>query len=411
LALSNEQQTNATLKVVGFLPWLWLSKEASIGGFSFVPFFDGSGRVTSSLSGLKDAFPTILSSYYDERERPRENCVVIVDQDAQNSDDSWSLSETSIDRVRWACSLLFLASWSANEYFTPAGSYVNDTSFQLYFQRFTEPIDFISLSYRRRDGRVLYGGPKHGEIHFTMPLHASSCQFQVEIDFLTALNTADSAKSPTLGRLRAVLPLVRLANTDSDVMTLDAEAALMGFAFEQYFRVTGNNKADSLATKFDDVFGVYGKTDARSVQGKRSGIRCKNKQLVWPVAKFWIWELYQYRNAIVHGGLSPKRVWGWSALEHSVMAAFVFPLIVKLGLQREAHYVLSREDEIRCCSVDALLARTDWGRENGSSMNTVWRSTIGERRRETRVAAAVKKAVADLEAKGIIGPFGDDPRI
>jgi hypothetical protein len=86
--LSNEQQTNATLKVVGFLPWLWLSKEVTIGGFSFVPFFDGSGHVTSSLSGLKDA---------------------------QNSDDPWRLSEASIDRVQWACSLLFLASWSARQ--------------------------------------------------------------------------------------------------------------------------------------------------------------------------------------------------------------------------------------------------------------------------------------------------------
>lgn len=172
-------------KLIGFMPWLQLDRQTSVSGFAFVPFLDSSDTVNSSLAGLSAAFPTILSSYYDAQEKPRQNCIVVIDQSAQNPDEAWDLSEERVDAVRWASSLLFLASWAANEYFTPVGSYVNDTSFQLYFQRFTEPVEFVSLSYRKRDGRVLYGGPRHGEIHFTMPLHSSSSQFQVEIDFLS----------------------------------------------------------------------------------------------------------------------------------------------------------------------------------------------------------------------------------
>jgi len=392
-------------RLIGFMPWLQLDRQTGVGGFSFVPFRDSSGTVNSSLAGLSAAFPAILSSYYDAQERPRENCVLVIDQLAQYPDEAWNLSETRIEAARWASSLLFLASWAANEYFAPVGSYVNDTSFQLFFQRFTEPVDFVSLSYRRRDGRILYGGPRHGEIHFTMPLHASSSRFHVETDFLGGLSAADVAASPVMESLRAVLPLVRLANTDNDVMTLDSEAALMGFALEQYFQA---DDARNLAGRFDELFSVYGKTTARTAQAQRPGIypnpdpRFTEAQLSWFVAKIWMQELHQYRSAVAHGGSLSGRTWGWSPLEHLVMAAFVFPLAVKLGLAQEGHYSLSREDEIRCRAIDALLSQTDWAHENGSSMNTKWQGIIREQKRDVRITAAIRKAMVDLNAKGIV---------
>ena len=396
---------SATQRLVGFMPWLQLAQPVSVGGFNFSPFLDGSGAVAAPLAGLKDAFPIILSSYYDAQERPRRNCIVVTDQSPERIDEAWNLSEARVDAVRWASSLLFLTSWAANEYFTPIGSYVNDTSFQLYFQRFDEPVDFVSLSYRKRDGRVLYGGPKHGEIHFTMPLHSSSSQFRVEVDFLAGLNAADAASSQIMESLKAVLPLVRLANTDNDVMTLDAEAALMGFAFEQYFQA---DKARDLAAKFDALFGVYGKTTALAAQAQRPGIypdpdpRYTQAQLGWFVAKMWMLEFHQYRSVVAHGGSMSGRTWGWSPSEHLVMAALVFPLVVKLHLARDGYYSLSRQDEIRCRAVDSLLSRADWANENGSSMNTQWQTIIREEKKEVRIAAAVKKAISDLSAKGIV---------
>ena len=41
--------------------------------------------------------------------------------------------------------------WAANEYFTPIGSYVNETNFQLYLQRFTGPPEYVSLNHRMRE--------------------------------------------------------------------------------------------------------------------------------------------------------------------------------------------------------------------------------------------------------------------
>jgi hypothetical protein len=81
---------------------------------------------------------------------------------------------------------------------------------------------------------------------------------------------------------------------------------------------------------------------------------------------------------------------------------------LKLQLAQEGHYSLSREDETRCLSVDTLLAQAHWANESGSSMNTTWQSIIRAQKREVRVAAAVKKAVADLKARGIVDPFQPD---
>jgi hypothetical protein len=209
-------------------------------------------------------------------------------------------------------------------------------------------------------------------------------------------------------RLKAVLPLIRLANTDNDVMTLDSEAALMGFAFEQYFQA---DKARDLACKFDALFSVYGKTTVLAAQAQRPGIypdpnpNYTQAQLGWFVAKLWMLEFHQYRSTVAHGGSLSGRTWGWSPFEHLVIAAFVFPLAVKLGLAQEQHYSLSREDEIRCRAVDALLSQTNWANEDGSSMNTKWQGIIREQKRDVRITAAVRKAVADLEAKGIVNPL------
>jgi len=84
------------------------------------------------------------------------------------------------------------------------------------------------------------------------------------------------------------------------------------------------------------------------------------------------------------------------------MAAFVFPLVVKLHLVQEGHYSLSSEDEVHCRSVDALLSLVNWADENGSSIHTKWQNTITAQKRASRIDAAVRKTVQNLEAKGLL---------
>jgi len=57
------------------------------------------------------------------------------------------MSEDDFDKVRWAASLLFLASWSCNEYFPRfAGEYVNSSQFRVVGQRYQGNMpDFVAF--------------------------------------------------------------------------------------------------------------------------------------------------------------------------------------------------------------------------------------------------------------------------
>ena len=147
------------------------------------------------------------------------------------------------------------------------------------------------------------------------------------------------------------------------------------------------------------------------MQSARPGIypdpKYTQAQLDWPVAKMWMHEFHQYRSAVAHGESRASRTWGWSPFEHLVMAAFVFPLVVKLGLAHEGHYALSRDDDIRCQAIDGLLSLPKWAGEAGS-MQSPWQNVIRGKKSEVRIAAAVKKAVEDLKAQGIVPPCEQD---
>ena len=58
------------------------------------------------------------------------------------------------------------------------------------------------------------------------------------------------------------------------------------------------------------------------------------------------------------------------------MAAYVFPLAVKLLLEREGHYALTDTDRGGCLAVDKLLACAQWvedeaGRESQESWTSI----------------------------------------
>jgi hypothetical protein len=112
----------------------------------------------------------------------------------------------------------------------------------------------------------------------------------------------------------------------------------------------------------------------------------------WWVHRKWIEELYQLRNESAHGGTTDTRDRGWSAFQHLVIAAFVFPLVVKLLLEREGFYELSTYDAVRCKAVDKLLAIDRWAGHDDecasrwdeviSKLHTdeMWEVAFGQRR-------------------------------
>ncbi len=378
----------AEQKLIAFLPWLKLSQDVTIGNVQFIPFRLGDAQETDELRALATPFAKILSSYVDIRNRAVERCTVVAMSCRQPT---WNLRYEDFGEVQEASSLLYLAAMATNEYFQQVANYVNRTMFDLYWQRFTEPVDYVTLTARRRDGQLMIGGYKHGEIKLTMPAQAD-LRDAAEVDngLVEATNKALASNSVLLRRLKPALSFLSLANTDSDVTGPPAEVILMGSAFEQFLEAYGARK---LSQKFGDLLLGFGSVTVDEAQKARPGMVVDPKyhaaQKNWFVHRKWMEEFYHLRNFYVHGEDLSARTWGWIPLEHLVMAAFAFPLAVKLLLSESGYHALSRGDKVRCGALDLLLGSTQWVQSAGSNA-TMWQEKLLESSRKLSVNEAVK---------------------
>lgn len=380
-----------------FLPFVRLRSTHGVAGVEFVPLHDSDGHVPAALGQAESALITILSGYIDHQGNRFDNCVV-----ATIPGRGWDLTKEDFPTVTWAASLLFLAAWAANEYHPSLGDgdYVNSSNFRPVGQGFRGAFpETVSVSARRRDGRRLDGGYEHGEFKFSLPLQCSVSEpVKVDHEFLLGLGAASSAASAVIRRLRTVLPLVELANSDDEWMTEQAEAVLMGSAFEQLLE--GDGHAYDLGCRFRDVFGGFGSVRVAAAKVVRPGIEIDltdparaQAQPGWWVHQKWMEELYDVRSQVVHQGDLAGRTWGWAIREHLVMAAHVFPLVVKLLLRQEGHYAWTDADEADCLAVDKLLAETQWvPRLPGARQS--WAGITSQERRDLEH----KRTLAEMEA-------------
>lgn len=367
-------------RLIAFFPWLFLKEPVTVGEVVIVPFRDESGKVSEAIVDLQPSLEKLLSSYTDIKGNPVKNCTVATIS-ARNP--IWDLVfEEDREKVQLASQLLSLASISRNDFNAQLGCYANSTKFQFFLQSFTEPVDFIAIGVRRRDGSTMDGGYKHGEIKFSVPLQARSLEpVCIDKDLVNGLTRALQAGSKTTQVLRAALAFFNLANTDSDVMMEETELILMGSVFEQLF--DAENSAYRLGKKFGELFKPYGSVTVETALGVRPGIKLDPEneaaQKQWFVHQKWMEELHQLRSKYIHGESTTKRDWGWIRLEHLIMAAFVFPLSVKLLLSQEGHYTLTDDDIGSCHAIDQLLTKANWWEVVGSQSNaTVWQETLFE---------------------------------
>jgi hypothetical protein len=367
--------------LVLFLPYLRLKTGHSIAGVDFLPLRDADEKVPALLATVEKPLLKILSSHIDRHGESFGNCVV-----ATIPGKGWDLTRADGPTVMWAAQLLFLASWATSHYFPRfGGPYTNSSVFRVLGQGYTgdEPV-YIALVARRRDGSSWDGGYQHGEFTFSIPLQVSIRDVtDVDEPFLAALDKANAAKSPTIERLRTALPFVQLANTDDEVMTEHAEAILMGSAFEQLF---GTEYKYDLAKAFGELLLKFGSVTVAEAQKQRPDITIDTSdparaaaQPKWWVHRKWMEELYDLRSSVVHEGQHAAYKWGWTLHEHLVMAAFVFPLVVKLLLAQEGHYTLTSADEAQWKSIDQLLGVAGWDEETeGDNDGRSWHKIVSK---------------------------------
>lgn len=363
-----------------FLPFLRLKTGHTVAGIEFLPLRDGDDNVPAVLESAVAPLERILSGYIDRHGKPFTNCVV-----ATIPGRGWDLTFDDPAVANWAASLLFLACWSANKYFNRGiQRHANSSAFRIVGQSYSGKMPvYIAVSARLRDGRTLDGGYKHGEFKFPTPVQCSVRDAAtVDEPFLAGLDAAQRDGSPTIERLQSALRFVSLANTDDELMADNAEAILMGSAFDQLLLAGGKSSAYNLGRKFGALFSEFGTVTVAEAMKVRPDIEIDPKyaaaQPTWWVHRKWMEEIYDARSQGVHKGHHGARRWGWGLHEHLVMAAHVFPLTVKLLLVREGHYEFTDNDGAAAMAVDKLLAATDWDHGPDEGIASVWSKIVSD---------------------------------
>lgn len=314
-----------------FMPWCRLDKTYTMGEITILPMQRGD-----SEAGLDDCtvgtIDKILSGYKDIEGRPVKNFAIVKYQGLDVlADINYEQFQIMQDCIQLAC----FASLAKRAYFSSLGSYCNTDCFTSYGQRYSGS-HFTALSSRRRDGQASDMRPL-SKITISMPVHISNAG-SVTLDdaLLSALaEFRKTADSDEWTRWQNAIACFNQANTDNETVRHQVEWVLMCSAFEHI--LDARSEAKDVARRFTDVF----------LQPKPLLIKnAKRRSTSWTnpdehLRFEWMREFYRIRGDFAHGKLVTRQPAAWSVLEHLILAAMAFSLMVRCLLQGAGHYSLT----------------------------------------------------------------------
>lgn len=374
-------------------PWLQLKKQIDFPSVSFVPIGDEIGFAHLSESATTQ-IKLILSSYVDLTNQPVPACTIAVRKTDNSIHD---LNDQEFEDALEYSLLLFFCTWAKNDYIQVLGNYVNSSIFEILGQRVVaNNSKDLALNTKRRDGRTLGAGYKHGTVRFSAPPHYDrSASIEPDIDLLDSLIEARSTNTQLYKNILASLNFVQLANTDRNFMRGDAEVILMSSAFETLFEVSDQGKAKEFATKFSNLFDEHSKNLNDAIKSNRLQSVPDEMAGNWLITKAWAFEFYKLRNHYIHYKTS-TRVWGWNELEHLIMAAFSLPLIVKHLLAANNLYNGSKEYSDKLSAIPDLLIVKDWFHVPNKESHSSWQITLNKTMQDLDLNRDVTDAYNEL---------------
>ena len=364
-------------KLLAFMPWLALQESVAIGNVSFIPFSVSDGDAGDIFADFKDDVIRILSGFHNMQGNSITQCTLIYIDNSNPCD-----PEINIRMLLDAAHLLAFAGITQNEYCVNLGSYINSSCFETVFQKFVMGDEFMALNIRRRDGSHYSMGHKHGEVKFSMPHPCSNVRFdKFDLNLLKSLSHVLQDNTSLTKRVLQSIWLFDEACSDSHTIALEREVFLFASAFEQ---LLDSEKSYQLTQHIGELLEDYGSVVVEDSNRYRNVILTRDyedAEKKWHLTRKWIQELYQLRGYYTHGFDNSERTWGWNILEHTLIAAFVFPLAVKLLLAQESKYTLNETDKVHCGAIDKLLDAQDWFTPSDPSRPLcTWQKTISDYR-------------------------------
>lgn len=376
------------MSMVSFMPWCRIEKAYDVGEIKILSF-----QRHENIEGLDEVTQcrvnTILATYKTIEGKPIDRAALVQYGGKSLIDD---LSEEERETIHELVALACFCGIARCEYFNSLGHYCNSDCFAIYIQKF-DRADFTALTTRRREGQTLSGWPID-DIAITVPVHCQTVR-EVSIDeaLLKALTSHRMhSKDEAWARWQNAISCFNQANTDGENVRYQVEWVLLCSAFEHLLEAASDYK--DVAKKFVDAFMPSTHIPVKAAKRKAQSWTDLNA----PLRYEWMKEFYRIRGDFAHGKLNSHQPAVWNTLEHLVLGAIAFPLLVRCLLEKAGRYALTDSDTAQINAFERLMDEPflESPPDEQGSGDSYWSRLLSEARWD----AAHDKAIKDLEAKG-----------
>lgn len=379
---------------IDFLPWVTLPKAANVFGFKFVPVrLDDCKKVFGAE--IAEPAAKAIGTHVTQSSTPIDSCTVILRPRAALP---WHVTEQHWRRAWQAASVLSFCCLSEQEFMRGHFSaHLNASMFRPVSMAVSEGSQHIGLYYPRRGGGLQVGGRTFSDVVFQQPpqIEGTRCDV-VNVRLAEALRKAQRGGHEVWDRVEQSLDYFHLANTETQDLSEADCLALSAVAFERLL-APKQSSALGLADALADLWKAF----PNKALAKAKRIKPDNdskfgaQQQAWPLHRKWMKELYEGRSSHVHRGPKGAFSQNWLPWQHAVIAAFVFPLAVKLQLSTAGFYAMSQDEQVACQVLDDLLD-SHWG--NGWRKPPEWPGILSEARAMRSYRPDVQKIIDKLSA-------------
>ena len=334
-----------------FMPWVTLPESVRVGRFRFCPLPVEDLKSVIDL----DMVPTIervLRCYVRKNGKPIESCTIIL---RARHKQAWNIPRNHWRYANNAAKTLALACLAEQRFFEGHFSpHLNSTMFHLIGQGVTAGSEQISPFYPRRGGGLQIGGLSFKDIVFQRPSQIEGTECRTVNDrLIKALQHARRHKAACIDAIDSSLDVFLLAHAETPELDWETCVMLSAISFERLLEPP-KSSAQSVASAFSDYWAPFSKIRIADAKRVKPDPKFVSGQQDWSLHRKWMKELYEARSATVHRGPRSEFSKNWSAWQHLVLAAFVYPLTVKLKLAEDGFYALSDRE------IDQLLD-SNWG--------------------------------------------------
>lgn len=315
-----------------FMPWCRIDQAYTVDCIGILPY--RRGDALDGLNQLQQSWvDEIMGRYKTIEGEPIHSAAVLCFPGKAPIDE---LTEAEVKEALDLADLICFSGLARRRFLEPASPYCNRDCFTLYSHKFS-PTDYGALTFRRRQERVASVWLMD-KVRFQIPIH---CHHEVTIDenLLESLvqHRAESA-AKEWARWESSISCFNQANSDSDNIRAQVEWVLMVGAFQHL--LAGGHKAKNVAVCFSQKVVPHASLEARSSLRGSTQWKSSKESLRYE----WMYEFCRIRNDFAHGKLSFEQPAVWTPLEHIVLGAIAFPLLVKSLMQATGRYTLTDTD-------------------------------------------------------------------